>query len=79
MSDSAYYIGIISGTSMDAVDSVVIHLSGDKFDLIASHTSKYPPDIRRQLFEVCANPSLSLRDFGQLNVAVGKVFGDSIN
>lgn len=79
MSDSAYFIGIISGTSMDAIDSVVIHLRGDKLDLIAFHTSKYPSDIRRQLFEVCANPTLSLRDFGQLNVAVGKVFGDSIN
>lgn len=79
MSDSAYFIGIISGTSMDAIDSVVVHLSNDKLDLIASNTSKYPPDIRRQLFEVCANPTLSLRDFGQLNVAVGKVFGDSIN
>lgn len=79
MGDSAYFIGIISGTSMDAIDCVAIKLHPQKLELVASHTSKYPDELRRQLFEVCANPSLSLLELGQLNVAVGKAFGGAIN
>lgn len=79
MDDSAYYIGIISGTSMDAIDCVVIELRDNKLDLLATQTTHYPAEIRQQLFELCANPVISLMDFGKLDVAVGNVFGAAIN
>lgn len=79
MDDIAYYIGIISGTSMDGIDCVAIKLQNQKLELLASHSSKYPEDLRQQLFSICANPNISLLQFGRLNVAVGKVFGKTIN
>ncbi|MDO9476635.1 MAG: anhydro-N-acetylmuramic acid kinase [Pseudohongiella sp.] len=79
MGDAAYFIGIISGTSMDGIDCVAIKLQEQKLELVASHSSRYPVYLRQQLFNVCANPNVSLLQLGQLNVAVGKAFGNAIN
>jgi anhydro-N-acetylmuramic acid kinase len=79
MDDFAYYIGIISGTSMDGIDCVLVNLRNGQLDLVATQSSKYPDELRLQLFNVCANPTLTLLEFGQLDIAVGKAFGNAIN
>lgn len=79
MDDVAYYIGIISGTSMDGIDCVVVSLRNGHLDLVATQSSKYPDELRLKLFDVCANPTLTLLEFGQLDIAVGNAFGNAIN
>ena len=39
---NAYYIGLMSGTSMDGVDAVLVDFSGAQPQLIASHTEAIP-------------------------------------
>ncbi|MCW9053108.1 MAG: anhydro-N-acetylmuramic acid kinase [Motiliproteus sp.] len=43
------YIGLMSGTSLDGVDTVLVDLSGDYPKLIASHLEQIPEDIHREL------------------------------
>lgn len=76
---AGFFAGIISGTSMDGIDCVVVRLHADKLELIASNTAKYPPALRERLFKVCAAPELSLLELGQLDVAVGQCFAQGIN
>lgn len=78
-SDARLYAGIISGTSMDGIDCVLARIQGGNFELVASETAKYPPELRDQLFSACASGSLSLLELGQLDIAVGISFADSLN
>lgn len=64
---------------MDGIDCVLVNLRNGQLDLVATQSSKYPDELRLQLFNVCANPTLTLLEFGQLDIAVGKVFGNAIN
>lgn len=79
MSDAQLYIGAISGTSMDGIDCAIIRLEHGRLSLLASKTFPYPENLRNSLFSVCAAPSVTLADFGQLDIAVGKEFAHAIN
>jgi anhydro-N-acetylmuramic acid kinase len=76
---AGFVAGIMSGTSMDGIDCVVIQLHANKLELVACNTAKYPPALRERLFKVCAAPELSLLELGQLDVAVGQCFAQGIN
>lgn len=77
--DAGLYAGIISGTSMDGIDCVVVRLHAGKVELVASKTAKYPDALRERLFSACATPTLALLELGQLDVEVGQSFADGIN
>ena len=79
MSDAGIYIGTISGTSMDGIDCAVIRLDAGSLSLLASKTVAYHADLRDSLFSVCAAPSVTLPEFGQLDIAVGRAFASAIN
>lgn len=79
MPDADLFIGIISGTSMDGIDCVVVRQEPGTLSLLASHSAEYPSDLRDSLFSSCANPTISLSEFGQLDIAVGKAFSRAVN
>lgn len=79
MADADLFIGIISGTSMDGIDCVIVRQVSGELSLQASHTAKYPNKLRDKLFSTCAEPTISLAELGQLDIAVGKAFGTAIN
>ena len=49
MSDSRYFVGLISGTSVDGVDAVVLDLGAGHMDVVASHVEPYPEDLREAI------------------------------
>ncbi len=69
-----YYIGLISGTSMDGVDAVVVDFAHPPGTILASHCQSYPEDLRRRLLDLCATQRVSLVEFLELDQAVGHCF-----
>lgn len=48
-----YYIGIMSGTSMDGVDAVLVQMQGTKWQAaVAHHYLPYPEDLRKKLLDL---------------------------
>ena len=74
---SALFLGLISGTSADGIDAALVRFDPG-IEVIATETVAYPPDIRQRLLALtAAAASISLDEFGALDVAVGECFADA--
>lgn len=70
-----YYIGLMSGTSMDAVDAALVDLSRPSPRLLACESRPYPEDIRKRLGELCQTPGTATLDEAMtLDVQLGRLF-----
>lgn len=58
MSAPTYYVGLISGTSADGVDAVVLGIDGTQFEIIASHCQPYPDQLRADVLSL-SQPGIS--------------------
>lgn len=71
------YIGLMSGTSMDAVDAAAVDLGGANPRLLATVSHPYPPALRNRLVELCNGTSQELAHYAQLDAELGRLFGET--
>ena len=70
----ALHIGLISGTSTDAVDAAIVDVNPDRVELIACHGEPIPESLRTALRSVIDNQLIDRSAFWQLDVRVGELF-----
>lgn len=75
--DDVYYVGLMSGTSMDAVDAVVVQLTASKCSLLATHREPFPQELRTALLTLRETSEVELDALGQLDVRVGELFAQA--
>jgi anhydro-N-acetylmuramic acid kinase len=71
------YIGLMSGTSMDAVDCALVQLDGHNPEVLALHNSPFPQHLRQSLLGLSHNQHVDLRQLGETDIAVGQLFADT--
>lgn len=81
MKPNELYIGLMSGTSVDAVDAVVLDFANpDKPALVEVWEQPPPADVRSKLLALTeANVQISLANLGDLDQQVGCWFADAAN
>ena len=73
-----YYIGLISGTSMDGIDAALVKFNDRELVVAATAQHDYPRELREKLFALSRDPeSCTLDDIGELNTRVGECFRDA--
>lgn len=73
-----YYIGLISGTSMDGIDAVAASFGDRRMQLHGTVAHPYPDSLRRALQTAIAEPDkVSVDDIGALDRQVGACFRDA--
>lgn len=73
------YIGLISGTSMDAVDAVLVDYSDPQPILLASHSQAYPKDLYQEVLQLCSPGHNEIYRLGAVDVEVGRLFAETAN
>ncbi|MET0066580.1 MAG: anhydro-N-acetylmuramic acid kinase [Candidatus Thiodiazotropha sp.] len=74
MPNRQLYVGLISGTSLDGVDAVLVSFDDDTPNLIASHYEKYPADLKQSIRTLCLPGDNEIDRMGSLDRSVAEVF-----
>ncbi|HEV7123288.1 MAG TPA: anhydro-N-acetylmuramic acid kinase [Rhodanobacter sp.] len=75
---AALYVGLISGTSADSIDAVLVRFDGDLPQTLAHHAHPWPPQLRERLLAVAQDEAeLDLDAWGRLDVEIGYHFADA--
>lgn len=69
-----YYIGLISGTSIDAVDCALVQFDNDQFKLVASHSEPIESELRESVLQLCSGKNIDLELYGKTDIAIGQLF-----
>ncbi len=73
-----YFIGVMSGTSLDGIDIVIVSFTNDTTKVIAHSTTAYPSDIRHQIELLVNSEQVSLHTFCQLDIQIAKAYSSAI-
>ena len=75
---SEFYIGLMSGTSLDGADVVLVEFNRTDCVVHAAKTSPFPQDLTTRLRNLVDAPESSLEELGTLDVALGSFFAESV-
>lgn len=75
-----YYIGVMSGTSLDGIDIAITDFSDSgEFQFIAAQTFPFPEQLHASLQRLITRQQCHLHDLGNIDIALGQVIAQSIN
>jgi anhydro-N-acetylmuramic acid kinase len=73
------YIGVMSGTSMDSVDAVLVNIEEASLTVVAQHTHDIPESLHQRLSQALLKQSLSALEAWRLDAYLGQLFADAVN
>jgi anhydro-N-acetylmuramic acid kinase len=76
---SQLYVGLMSGTSLDGVDAALVRCasSGMPQTLAAVHLD-YPPALREQVLQVCADQGGRFTTLGAIDIGVARLYARAV-
>jgi len=76
---SELFIGLMSGTSMDGIDAVLVDFSNTSPQCIAHHHMPLSADLKQRLENTQGKSSIDFMELGSLDVAMGRALADAVN
>ena len=73
-----FYVGIMSGTSMDGIDAILVGFLDNTFEIIQHHSQPFPPDLKQDLCDLISFYQVSLSKLGEIDHRLGLCYADSV-
>nr|WP_321356952.1 anhydro-N-acetylmuramic acid kinase [uncultured Draconibacterium sp.] len=73
-----YYIGIMSGTSMDGIDTVLVTFEDSSIQIIKSYTQAFPNDLKTEMYRLLNNYQSSLQKLGEIDHQLAVSYADAV-
>lgn len=74
-------IGLISGTSVDGIDTALVEITGEGYqiavELLQAVTYPYPAGLRSQILAICADQPLTMAELATLDDAIATQFAQA--
>ena len=74
---SEYYIGVMSGTSLDGIDIAYCQIKEHSFELLQSDSYSFDKEIREDVLKAIKTP-LTLKQIGELDTRLGEMYAGAI-
>ena len=71
----ALYVGLMSGTSVDAIDAALVRCSDNGVELLHTHQHAIPPQTRQQISAISHSGDDEIERLGVLDRELGLLFG----
>ncbi len=71
------FVGLMSGTSIDAIDAAAVAIDGDSARVVASLSYPIPQDIKHNIASLCQAGENEIVRTGQLDFKLGKLFAEA--
>ena len=72
-----YYIGLMSGTSLDGVDAVLCCVDAENCEVLKSHTHPFPETLKARVL-AAIDGQTTLQEIGTLEHLLGILFADAV-
>jgi len=76
---SKLYIGVLSGTSMDAVDAAIVDFEAKVPKLIATHSEPVPKALKESIKTLAFDENATVSLLGQVDTQIGQLFAKTCN
>jgi len=76
--DDPLYVGLMSGTSVDAIDSALVRCCPEGVELLATHEHAIPADIKRRIAALSHPGHDEIDRMGALDRELGLLFADAV-
>lgn len=74
-----YCIGLMSGTSLDGVDAVLVRFEADRVHLVETHYQKFDAELKQALQAICFKQTVDLQALGEMDARLGELFAACVN
>lgn len=72
------YVGLMSGTSIDGIDAVLVNFGNTTPELLATHYQAFSEDMKNYIFSLCQPGENEIERLSQLDVLLGKQFAEIV-
>ncbi len=79
MSEKQLYIGLMSGTSADSIDAVLVDLGPQKPEVLLTHSLKLESRIKEQINSLSASGVDEIHRMSLLDRSLGKLVAQAVN
>ncbi len=76
---SEKYIGLMSGTSLDGMDAVLVTLHKNKVQLLASHTIPLPDRLRSDITALCHSGNNEIERLATTDLEIARLSAQTVN
>ena len=77
MNNPNLYIGLMSGTSIDAVDAVAVNFEEDNFSLIGTHSQPIEEELKQSILQLCDPQTEAVQLLAETDHRLGKLYATS--
>ncbi len=72
------YIGIMSGTSLDGVDTALTEIKDGHVRLIDHYDHPIPSDLKQRILDIAAGQQTNLHEVGEIDHQLGHLYADAV-